>query len=153
MTWHLPRGCNYFAARWIHEWRHHRCLLTPYDRPIDRPQWGEYTLPRSSSVNTRVERAFLLFNKYRCGLTPRAMFILFSLCWCWYKYCKCGFNTIWFKIYDVMYHTTLVFTTRRELHLTVVVLNPHPYFLECVLIQIPSYYWDTYKLFPGYKTH
>ncbi|EGI71034.1 hypothetical protein G5I_00143 [Acromyrmex echinatior] len=42
------------------------------DRPIDRPRWGEYTLPRSSSVNTRVERAFLLFKKYRGGLTPRA---------------------------------------------------------------------------------
>lgn len=33
MTRHLPRDCNYFAARWIHEWRHCRCLLTPYDRP------------------------------------------------------------------------------------------------------------------------
>lgn len=36
MTRHLPRGCNYFAARWSPVTSSSTYLLTPYDRPTGR---------------------------------------------------------------------------------------------------------------------
>ena len=66
MTRHLPRGCNYFAARWSPVTSSTTYLLTPYDRPTSHSTLRPRT--SSNSLHSVFDRLVSNFSVVRSVL-------------------------------------------------------------------------------------